>query len=155
MSYIFAQIKSDSLIARKSLMAKNPESCSVKTSLLGTVLAAMQKIEKDTQKAISDADAIKVLKTFMDGAVDTRNIRQKAGEDATPAEIEISVLNTYIPKQMTREEIVEQVRTALASVTAPYSMKNMGVVMGHMNKNFAGTFDGNVVRAVFEEAIKA
>lgn len=58
-----------------------------------------------------------------------------------------SVIECYLPKQMSREEIEVEVRAIVAEVGAT-SPKDMGKVMGQASKRFAGKADNRMVSEI-------
>lgn len=58
-----------------------------------------------------------------------------------------SVIERYLPKQMSREEIEAEVRAIVAEVGAT-SPKDMGKVMGQASKRFAGKADNRMVSEI-------
>ena len=63
---------------------------------------------------------------------------QQNRQDLADAELfQASIIERYLPKQMSREEIEDAVRAIIAEVGAT-SPKDMGKVMGQASKKFAG-----------------
>ena len=56
-------------------------------------------------------------------------------------------MESYLPKQLTEEEITAIVKTIIAE-TGASSMKEMGKVMGIANKQMAGKADGRVISGI-------
>ena len=57
---------------------------------------------------------------------------------------QVGVLESYLPKQLSQEEIEAEVKKIIAEVGAT-SMKEMGKVMGTASKQLAGKADGRVI----------
>ncbi len=73
---------------------------------------------------------------------------QQNRQDLADEELfQASVIERYLPKQMSREEIETDVKAIIAEVGAT-SMKEMGKVMGAATKHFAGKADNKVVSEV-------
>ncbi|MGB0041733.1 MAG: GatB/YqeY domain-containing protein, partial [Terriglobales bacterium] len=74
-------------------------------------------------------------------------------EMADKESAEIKLIETYLPKAAGEEEIVAGVRAAMAEMTGPLTMKDMGTVMKAAMARFAAAgmrVDGKVV----SEAVK-
>lgn len=100
----------------------------------GEVLAVLQKEAKARREAIADA--------------------QKAGRaDLVSAnEAELNVVEGYLPRQLTREELVELARIAIAEVGAT-SPQQMGAVMKLLTPRTKGRADGKQVSDVVRELL--
>lgn len=62
------------------------------------------------------------------------------------------MLQEFLPKQLTVEELTEAVRAIIAEVGAT-SMKEMGKVMGVASKRLAGQADGKEISAKVKELL--
>lgn len=72
------------------------------------------------------------------------------------ADVELSqaaVIEAYLPKQMTEEEIKAEVAKVISAVGAT-SAADMGKVMGAATKQLAGKADGKVISAIVKELLK-
>lgn len=78
---------------------------------------------------------------------------QQSRQDLADEELfQASIIERYLPKQLTREEIESAVRQIIAEVGAT-SPKDMGKVMGVATKKFAGQADNKVVSEVVKELL--
>ena len=118
-----------------------------RTSTLRMVKAAMmnRQIEKGGQ--LDDEEVSRLLRSLVKQRRDSIEQYEKAGRqelvDKESAEIE--VIETYLPKAATREEIEAVVVSAIAATEAT-SMKDMGKVMKAAQAGLAGkNADGRVV----------
>lgn len=67
---------------------------------------------------------------------------------------ELEVIETYMPKQLDREAIKALVQEVIARAGAT-SSKDMGKVMGLVNKELAGKADGKTISEVVKESLAA
>jgi len=63
---------------------------------------------------------------------------------------ELGVIEKYLPKQMTREEIETEVNVLLSSVLELNKQKLIGMTMGAFVKKFPGLADTKLVKEVIE-----
>ncbi|GHT72368.1 aspartyl-tRNA amidotransferase subunit B [Bacteroidia bacterium] len=70
-----------------------------------------------------------------------QNSRPELAEKET---VEANFIEEYLPKQMSNDEIADEVKKIIAQVGAA-SIKDLGKVMGVASKFFAGKADGKVV----------
>ena len=64
----------------------------------------------------------------------------------------LEVLESYLPKQLSQEEIEAEVRIIITEVGAT-SMKEMGKVMGTASKQLAGKADGRVISEIVKKLL--
>ena len=78
---------------------------------------------------------------------------QQNRDDLAKAELfQASVIERYLPKQLSREEIEAAVKSIISD-TGAASAKDMGRVMGAASKKFAGTADNKVVAEVVKSLL--
>ncbi|MCM1320338.1 MAG: GatB/YqeY domain-containing protein [Muribaculaceae bacterium] len=65
---------------------------------------------------------------------------------------EAAVLEEYLPKQLTDEELTAELKAIIAEVDAT-SMKEMGKVMGVASKRLAGKAEGRAINAKVKELL--
>ncbi|MDR3226787.1 MAG: GatB/YqeY domain-containing protein [Prevotellaceae bacterium] len=77
-----------------------------------------------------------------------QNRQELADKELAEAEI----IEQYLPKQLTEEEITVVVKEVIAAVGAT-SQKDMGKVMGAANKQLAGKADGRLISEIVKKLI--
>ncbi len=99
------------------------------------VLAVIKRLSKQRKESILQYDA--------------------AGrtELSEPEKEELTVLESYLPQMMSRDEIRPVVEKKIAEMGAVDKSK-MGMLIGSLMKEFAGKADGGDVKAVVEELLK-
>lgn len=65
---------------------------------------------------------------------------------------QVKVIEEYLPKQMSEEEIELAVKEIIAS-TGAASMKEMGKVMGVASKQLAGKADGRIISTIVKKLL--
>ena len=73
-------------------------------------------------------------------------------ELAEQEEFQAGIIEEYLPKQMTEEEISSELKKIIAE-TGAESMKDMGKVMAIASKKFAGKADNKMVAAKVRELL--
>ena len=98
---------------------------------------------------LEDDAALKIIAKLAKQGKETAVTYTQAGrQDLADAELaQVAVLQSYLPKQLTEEEITAIVKTIIAE-TGASSMKEMGKVMGIANKQMAGKADGRVISGI-------
>jgi uncharacterized protein YqeY len=106
------------------------------------------QIEKKTD-TLSDADFIAVVQREVKKRRDSIEQFTNAGRAELAAEetAEISVLEIFLPKQLTSEELEALVRATIQEVGAT-DKKQMGAVMKAVQAKVAGRADGKTISAL-------
>lgn len=101
-----------------------------------------------------DADALKIIAKLAKQGKETAVTYTQAGrQDLADAELaQVEVLESYLPKQLSFEEIEAEVKKIIAEVGAS-SMKDMGRVMGTASKQLAGKADGRVISEIVKRLL--
>lgn len=103
---------------------------------------------------LEDADAFKILqKLAKQGRESARTYTDNGRQDLADAELaQAAVIEEYLPKQLSEDEIEAEVRKVIAD-TGAQSMKDMGKVMGIVSKQLAGRADGRAISAVVKRLL--
>ncbi len=103
---------------------------------------------------LADADALKIIAKLAKQGKETATTYTQAGrQDLADAELaQVEVLESYLPKQLSPEEIAAEVKKIIAEVGAT-SMKEMGRVMGTASKLLAGKADGRVISEIVKKLL--
>lgn len=97
---------------------------------------------------LTDEHAVKILMKMVKQRKESARIYQENNrqELADNELAEAAVLEEYLPKQLSAEELENELRAIIAEVGAT-SAKEMGKVMGVATKRLAGRADGRTIQA--------
>lgn len=103
---------------------------------------------------LPDADVIRIIsKLAKQGADSAELYKSQNRQDLADEELgQVAVMQEYLPKQMTAEELTDAVKAIIAE-TGATSMKEMGKVMGIASKSLAGKADGKEIAAKVKELL--
>lgn len=103
---------------------------------------------------LTDADAMKILqKLAKQGKESAATYVQQGRQDLADNELaQVAVIEQYLPKPMTEEEIETVVNTIIAE-TGATSIKEMGKVMGIASKQMAGKAEGGQISAIVKRLL--
>lgn len=112
------------------------------------------KSEKGASDVLTDETEVKVLQKLVKQRKESAEIYQQQNrDDLYQIELEeMQVIEAYLPKQMSRDEVSAYVKDAIARSGAE-SMKDMGKVMGLVNKELAGKADGKTISELVKELL--
>ena len=103
---------------------------------------------------LSDADALKLIQKLAKQGKDAADIYiQQGRQDLADEELaQVKVMETYLPKQLSAEELEAALREIIAEVGAE-GPKDMGKVMGTATKRLAGVAEGRIISAKVKELL--
>ena len=132
-----------------------------KTSTLRLINAAIKDKDIDARTkgnhdGIDDTGIMSVLQSMIKQRKDSIALYTQGNrQDLIDKEqAEIDVINSFLPAQLTPEEIQQAVKKAIAD-TAAASVKDMGKVMGALKKDYSGKMDFSVASQIIKEQLGA
>ena len=130
------------------------EKDTIRKSVVTMLRAAVKQIEVDQRIELDDEAIIdiiaKQIKQKNNAIVEFKNGERQDLVDLTEKEIEI--LMTYLPEQLSEEEVYQLVADAIHS-TGATSMKDMGKVMGIVTNATKGKADGKLISELVKKAL--
>lgn len=119
-------------------------------NLIGKVKAK----QIDSGKTLTDDECIKVMATSAKQLKDSIHQYKNGGRDdlAENEAFELSIVERYLPEQMSEDDVRAIVQKTIADVGAE-SMKDMGKVMGVAMKAVGGEADGSIVQKMVREEL--
>lgn len=103
---------------------------------------------------LEDAQALKILQKLAKQGHDSADLYNSQNRlDLAEEEMaQVNVIESYLPKQMSEEEIEAVVKEIIAQ-TGAQSMKEMGKVMGVASKQLAGKADGKKISEIVKKLL--
>lgn len=124
----------------------------VRKNTVQMVRASILQIEKDKGIEVEDSKIIDIIakevKTKKDALKDFEKAERQDLIDLTNREIE--VLQEYLPKQLSRDEIKEEVQKIITEIGAT-SMKDMGAIMKEAKAKMGASAEGKTINEVAKE----
>lgn len=151
-----ATVKADQLTARK---IRDKEAASILTTLIGE---ASMPGKNDGNRESTDAEVQAVMKKFLKNANETMGHLIKTGTHAESPEaskilelqLEIDILEKYMPKLMTNEEL-RAIVVDIVDVELPEkSPRMMGEVMKLLKARHNGLYDGKSASGIVKDVLK-
>lgn len=124
----------------------------VKKDVLQICRAAVLQVEKDRNISLEDQEVIDVL--FKEYKKRSETISElgnrKDVEDKYRAEM--AVIENYLPKQLSEDEVINIVRQTIKDVSA-VSTRDMGKVMKSLQPKLKGKADGKMVNRIVRDQL--
>jgi uncharacterized protein len=135
----------------------------IKTAMLAKEAAKLEALRavksailllKTSTEGYTDETEIKALQKMVKQRKETAEIYiSQSRQDLADVELaQAAVIENYLPKQMSEDEIRAQLQTIIASVGAT-SPADLGKVMGVATKQLAGKADGKLISALVKELL--
>jgi uncharacterized protein YqeY len=120
------------------------------------MLSAIKQVEVDTRKELDDATILGIIDKMVKQRRDSVEQFSKGNrEDLADIErAEIEILDTYLPEQLSDEELSALIDEVIAA-TGAESIRDMGKVMGGIKARAAGKADMGAVGAKVKERLGA
>jgi hypothetical protein len=121
---------------------------------LSLVLNALRVSEKELQRPLSDEEELQVLQRERKRRVEAAEAFRAGGreEQAEDEEYELSVLEEFMPEQLSEEELEEIVDDVISEVGAT-NIRDMGRVMAGVMHQVSGRADGSLVSQLVKEKL--
>lgn len=119
-------------------------------------LSAMKQAEVDQRRPITDEEVVAILNKEVKTRRESLTEAENAGRTETVNEekTRLAILERFLPKQLSRDEVVALAQDAVAQSGAT-SPKEMGKVMAVLMPKVRGLADGKMVNDVVRELLSS
>ena len=147
MNYI-EKIKQDMYAAMKS-------KDKVKATILRSLLSNLKKIEIEKKEPIAEPEYLSIVKKMVKQLKESIDVYSKAGriELAEKEKSELSIIEAYLPKQFSEEEILELIKNIISEISAK-NISDIGKVMAIVMKKGGGKVDGGIANRIAKELLQ-
>lgn len=127
-----------------------------KRDTLRSLMAALRQVEVDEQKTLSDDDITKILMSEAKKRRESIEAYEKGGreDEAERERAELKLIETYLPAQLSREELIVIIKQAIAD-TGASSPRDMGKVMSVVIPKVSDQADGRLVSQLARELLNS
>ena len=135
---------------KESMKEKNE----IKKNAIQMTRAGILQIEKDKGIELNDEKIIEIIAKEVKKRKDSIADYERGGREDLVAQIkeEITYLEVYLPKQLSREEITEIVKEVITETEAT-TIKDMGKVMKAAKEKMGASADGKTINEVVKELL--
>ena len=126
----------------------------IKKNAIQMTRAGILQIEKDKGIELDNNQIIEIIAKEVKKRKDSIADYERGGREDLVAQIkeEISYLEVYLPKQLSKEEITEIVKEVIKDTEAT-SIKDMGKVMKAAKEKIGASADGKTINEVVKEIL--
>ncbi len=129
----------------------------LRTETLRSIRASLLEYAKSGAKTdMTEAEEIKMLNSAAKKRKDAMDMYTQAGrsELADKEKLELAIIQEFLPKQLSDEEIADIIKGIITKVSAN-GPSDMGKVMGLSMKELAGKADGNKVKSIVQNLLSS
>lgn len=138
---------------KEAMLAKDAVRLQTLRGLLSAFTNELVAKKRKPQEVLEDEDALAVIGRAVKQRKDSIEQFEKGGRAdlAEDEKAELAILTTYLPAQMSKEEVMEAVLAKKAELRVT-DKAMAGKLMGTIMKDLKGKADGDMVKAVIDEA---
>ena len=137
---------------KTAMLAKDEKTVRSLRAIKAAIIVA--KTAEGAGGELKEEDEVKMLQKLVKQRKDSLEIftQQNRGDLASKEQEEIEVIEKFLPKQLSADELKEEVRKIIEQSGAS-SPAEMGKVIGLANKQLAGRADGKTISLVVKEML--
>jgi uncharacterized protein YqeY len=140
---------------KKAMLARNQDDLRALRAIKSMILIAETDKGASGGELSADLESKILTKAYKQRKESAEIFAQQGRKDLEEKELqEIAVIERFLPKQMTAEEIESKIKEIVTQVGAK-SPADMGKVMGVASKELAGKADGKVVSETVKKVLSS
>ena len=126
-----------------------------KANTLRTLISKLKDQQIKLRKDISDEEALKIIKTLVKQRKESAEIYSKAGREelAQKENFEISILDNYLPKLMSEEDVLSLIKKIVNETNAK-DLSDIGKVMPLVMQRGEGKVDGKIANSILRSLLE-
>jgi len=137
---------------KEAMKAKDTVALESLRAIKSAILLA--RTEAGASEELSEADELKLLQKLVKQRKDSAALYTQQGRNdlAEPELAQMTVIEKFLPAQLSEAEVEEALKGIIAQVGAT-SPKDMGKVMGVATKQLAGKADGKLISDIVKKLL--
>ena len=126
-----------------------------KANTLRTLISKLRDQQIKLRKDISDEEALKIIKTLVKQRKESAEIYSKAGREelAEKENFEISILDNYLPKLISEEDVLSLIKKIVDETNAK-DLSDIGKVMPLVMQRGKGKVDGKIANRILRSLLE-
>ena len=126
-----------------------------KANALRTLISKLKDQQIKLRKDISDEEALKIIKTLVKQRKESAEIYLKAGREelAEKENFEMSILENYLPKLMSEEDVLSLIKKIVDETNAK-DLSDIGKVMPLVMQRGKGKVDGKIANRILRSLLE-
>lgn len=139
---------------RADKMAALKEKDTVKNKVITLLLSGLTYKHKELGRDCTEQECLDVIAKEMKQEREALELSKDRADKVAELEAEIAILESYLPKQMSAEEVAAVVAELVAQAGLETTVKNKGMIMKTVMGELKGKADGKVIGAAVDALLK-
>ena len=132
---------------KASHLAYRKAKSKIEASLLSTLISDIEKVGKDSIRAVTEADCVAVIRKYITNIEATlASIKEQAPAHLA---VELEVLKGLLPEQLTEA----QVRAFIEGFVSKCPKAKLGEIMASLKEAYPGRYDGKQASTLAKEIL--
>lgn len=126
-----------------------------KSNTLRTLISKLKDHQIKLRKEVSDEETLKIIKTLVKQRKESAEIYSKAGREelAEKENFEMRILNSYLPKLMSDEDVLSLIKKIIEETNAK-NLSDIGKVMPLVMQKGKGKVDGKIANRILRSLLE-
>jgi uncharacterized protein YqeY len=126
-----------------------------KLSVIRMIRSAVKNTEIELRRSLDDSEVLDIINREVKQRKDSLQEFEKAGREdlAEKVKAELDIINEYLPKQLSEEELIAIVKQTIQQ-TGASSKADMGKVMSALMPTVKGRADGKIVNTLVQQFLQ-
>jgi len=127
----------------------------VKANILRSLLASLKKKQIEDKNTLSEEIFYTIVKKMAKQLKESMEVYSEAGrkELAETEKSELKIIQEYLPKQLSEQETLELIKTAITQISAN-SISDIGKVMSLVMQQGGGKVDGGIANRLANQLLQ-
>lgn len=138
---------------RKEKMQALKEKDTLKNSVITMLLSGLTYKKKELGHEPTENDCYDVISKELKQTKEAYDLAKERPEVAEELAKKIAILEAYMPKQLSIEEVKEKINAQLLTANIELTAKNKGVIMKTVMAELKGQADGKVISQCVNELL--
>lgn len=137
---------------KKAMLAREQDKLEALRAIKAAIL--LEKTKEGGSGDIAEENELKILQKLVKQRRESADIYKGANREdlAIKERFEASVIETFLPAQLSIEEVTEKIRMII-TLTGAMTIKDMGKVMGVASKELAGKADNKTISEIVKKLL--
>lgn len=129
---------------------------SEKAAALKFIKNSLMLAEKESTGSLDQASAIAILRKELKKRNEAAELFERGGkiDSATKERYEATLIQTYLPAEISEEELVSQISELINSQNIPLEVSSMGRLMGAAKQKFGDSVDGSRIAKIAGQILR-
>lgn len=139
---------------RADKMAALKEKDTVKNKVVTMLLSGLTYKHKELGRDLTEQECLDVISKELKQNREALEMSKDRADTVAELQAEIAILESYLPKQMSAEEVAAVVADLVAKAGIETTVKNKGMIMKTVMGELKGKADGKVIGAAVDALLQ-